>query len=218
MGIEGGSATPAGGGTRTQLGFQDGLAGKQPAKLNAPPIQEGTEVIATSTSTVEGAPVLPYLTPDAMLVYCQTRLNDINTQCKDIMSRQEKNTNDQAALGKLLTTLNQYPEGAGDDIGKAAIWSAYNKAIEDVGGADTTLGAELLEARNTLVKKSEKNDVQACLSSTKSMQSKLNSNSEVDMIRMQSLMSQRQTAIQLTTNIIQSLNDQANKIVANIGH
>jgi hypothetical protein len=31
-------------------------------------------------------------------------------------------------------------------------------------------------------------------------------------------MSQRQTAIQLTTNIVQSLNDQANKIVANIGH
>jgi hypothetical protein len=31
-------------------------------------------------------------------------------------------------------------------------------------------------------------------------------------------MSQRQTAIQLTTNVVQSLGDQLNKIVANIGH
>lgn len=219
MGIEGGSATPAGGGMRTQLGFQNGLAGKQPAKLNAPPIQEGTEEVATSTSTVDGAPVLPYLTPDAMLVYCQTRLNDINTQCKDIMSRQEKNTKDQGALGELVKTLNRFQDG-GDANGKATIDQAYDKAIAAVGGSNTELGAKLAIDRNTFFNKQEapKNDVQACLSSTKSMQSQLNSDSEIDMIRMQSLMSQRQTAIQLTTNIIQSLNDQANKIVANIGH
>ncbi|MET0593810.1 MAG: hypothetical protein ABW133_13995, partial [Polyangiaceae bacterium] len=62
-----------------------------------------------------------------------------------------------------------------------------------------------------------KEEMGSLINSTKSLQSDLNSNAELDMIHLQSLMSQRQTAIQLTTNILQSLNEQANKIVANIG-
>jgi hypothetical protein len=48
--------------------------------------------------------------------------------------------------------------------------------------------------------------------------SSLNSTSELSMIQLQSLMSQRQTAISLTTNLVQALGDQANKVVDNIGH
>lgn len=48
--------------------------------------------------------------------------------------------------------------------------------------------------------------------------SDLNSCAELQMIQLQSLMSQRQTAIQLTTNIVQSLGDQLNKVADNIGH
>ena len=46
----------------------------------------------------------------------------------------------------------------------------------------------------------------------------INSNSELEMIHLQSLMAQRQTAISLTTNLVQSLGDQQNKIAENIGH
>ena len=46
----------------------------------------------------------------------------------------------------------------------------------------------------------------------------LNSNSELGMVQIQSLMSQRQTAVSLTTNLVQSLGDQENKIADNIGH
>lgn len=46
----------------------------------------------------------------------------------------------------------------------------------------------------------------------------LNSGAELQMIGLQSLMSQRQTAVQLTTNLVQALGDQANKIAQNIGH
>ena len=45
----------------------------------------------------------------------------------------------------------------------------------------------------------------------------LNSDSEMTMITLQSLMSQRQTAVQLTTNLVQSLGDQQNSIAKNIG-
>jgi len=48
--------------------------------------------------------------------------------------------------------------------------------------------------------------------------SDLNSNSELQMIQLQSLMSERQTAIELTTNLVQSLGDQSEKIAQNVGH
>ena len=46
----------------------------------------------------------------------------------------------------------------------------------------------------------------------------INSQSELQLVQLQSLMSQRQTAISLTTNLVQSLGDQQNKIAENIGH
>ncbi|MGH7434520.1 MAG: hypothetical protein ACRENE_02515 [Polyangiaceae bacterium] len=48
--------------------------------------------------------------------------------------------------------------------------------------------------------------------------SDLNSNSELQMIQLQSLMSERQTAIELTTNLVQSLGSQSEKIAQNVGH
>jgi hypothetical protein len=46
----------------------------------------------------------------------------------------------------------------------------------------------------------------------------LNSNAQIQMIQIQSLMSDRTTAIQLTTNILQAYDDGTSKVVANIGH
>jgi hypothetical protein len=46
----------------------------------------------------------------------------------------------------------------------------------------------------------------------------LNSGAELQMIQLQSIMSQRQTAIQITTNLVQALGDQLNKIADNVGH
>jgi hypothetical protein len=46
----------------------------------------------------------------------------------------------------------------------------------------------------------------------------LNSDAELGMVHIQSLMSERQTAVTLTTNLVQSLGDQTNKIAENIGH
>jgi hypothetical protein len=174
----------------------------------------------TDVADVNTPPILPYLTPDAMLVYCQSRLTGINTQCSDIMTRQEKNANAQSALGDLASTLSLYQEsGVNDDVTKKqAVDNAYQKAIDGVGGPTSPLGEKLANDHDTLFGSGDKNAMAALLNATKSHQSELNSDSEIDMIRLQSLMSQRQTAIQLTTNIVQSLNDQANKIVANIGH
>ncbi|HEY8041388.1 MAG TPA: hypothetical protein VIF15_16395, partial [Polyangiaceae bacterium] len=61
-------------------------------------------------------------------------------------------------------------------------------------------------------------DVKGWIQELSDVQSTINQGSELQMIKLQSLMSQRQTAIQLTTNLVQSLGDQLNKIAENIGH
>jgi hypothetical protein len=61
-------------------------------------------------------------------------------------------------------------------------------------------------------------EMQAYVKELESINSTINSSAELTMINVQSLMSQRQTAVQLTTNLVQSLGDQANKIADNIGH
>jgi hypothetical protein len=211
-----GNTRPVGPPERRQQ-LEEGSLGEAPSSATiypAPP--DPAEVAGVNTP-----PILPYLTPDAMLVYCQSRLSGINTQCRDLMTRQEQNGNAQAALGDLLSTLYSHQDGVNGDT-KQAVLNAYQKAIDDVGGPTSPLGQKLANDRDTLFgtgdTQGDKNAMAALINATKTHQSDLNSDSEIDMIRLQSLMSQRQTAIQLTTNIVQSLNDQANKIVANIGH
>jgi len=51
-----------------------------------------------------------------------------------------------------------------------------------------------------------------------SIQKDLNSGTELSMINLQSLMSQRQSSVQMVTNMVQALGDQMNKITSNIGH
>ena len=60
--------------------------------------------------------------------------------------------------------------------------------------------------------------IQAYAATLKNEQSDLTGGAELNMINLQAIMSQRQTAIQLTTNLVQALGDSSNKIAANIGH
>lgn len=55
----------------------------------------------------------------------------------------------------------------------------------------------------------------ARLDDVKNLQSSLSKNSELDMIQLQSLVSQRQLAVQLTTQLLQTLSETAKQIVGN---
>lgn len=61
-------------------------------------------------------------------------------------------------------------------------------------------------------------EMQSYVTAVQTMTSTLNSSSQTAMIQLQSLMSQQQTAIELTTNLVQSLGDTTQKVVENIGH
>ena len=124
------------------------------------------------------------LSPDALMTYCQTRLNGIDSALLQAIEKVGGNTDAGRRLTAVLARVdNTGRDGVSTDGGK--ISSDEMKAfIDDVKGIQTDLGAS----------------------------------SELGMIQLQSLMSQRQVAIQLCTNLVQSLGDQQNKICANVGH
>lgn len=73
-------------------------------------------------------------------------------------------------------------------------------------------------ADNNMVTKLSPEDTKVFATSIKGIQDDLGHTSELNMVNLQSVMSQRQMAIQVVTNLVQSLGDMANKIAANIGH
>ncbi len=173
-------------------------------------------------------PTTVYLSPDALMAYCQSRLNSLDTQMSQIMAQQQTNQSATSAIDSVASLLNDLPAPNSktpptvpvSQSDYKAIVSAYAAAAgscpqlaaslqndlkslaHDAGKSHDNLSSDLL----TQLEQNLKNDA-----------SNLNSNSEMIMINLQSLMSQRQTAVQLTTNLVQSVGDQASSIAKNIG-
>jgi len=61
-------------------------------------------------------------------------------------------------------------------------------------------------------------EVQGFVQSLQGVNSDLNSGAQMQMIQLQSLMSQQQTAVELSSNIMQTIGDESEKIAENVGH
>jgi len=188
-----------------------------------------------STSAVEAAPQsLPgsvSLSPEALMAYCQSRLNSLDSQMNDIFKSQQQNatvTNDINAIAEKLGDL-QPTSGNGSSPTVVLtqpelteIKNLYATAIADA-GKNTQLGRLLFNDEQTLTTAVGQGStvptttISTLTQSLKNDSSEINSNSELTMINLQSLMSQRETAIQLSTNLIQSLGTQSTDITKNIG-
>lgn len=173
------------------------------------------------------------LSPDALMTYCQTRINGIDSQVKEYFAQQKKSNDDRAAINDALAVLNQYSAGTMDDNApheKAGhdLREALAKAIDKVGpntDAGRRLSAIKAKVDDTTISgpgtdggRVSADEMKGFLDDVKGIQTDLGASSELGMIQLQSLMSQRQVAIQLCTNLVQSLGDQQNKICANVGH
>ncbi len=231
-----------------------------------------------STFSIPGqsGQVFSYLTPDALMTYCSTRLQGLDAQVQQAFHEQEESNRDSqiisdalnasafgvnvngwdpsqygggsALIGDLQNAINQLPPGDArdqlikvrDQIADRMDSKGQLKAILDstdpqqayqqywchfdgssgnkqwTGQSDNSIVANVGGTANA--NPIDPKEVASWSDAVKSAQSGLNSASELNMISLQSLMSQRQEAIQLCTNLVQSLGDQCNKIAQNIGH
>jgi hypothetical protein len=196
------------------------------------------------------------LSPDALMAYCQTRLDSIDGQVKASFDDQQKNASATAQIDQVIAYLKQY-DGADqtdpavctqlethfqglitnlkntdpDCPALPALTQAYNSMVwSGDGGAQFTgsssTGPDFIDdgkyPPDMTTKKGDNKlgtqELQGYVQTLTDAAGSLNSNSELGMVQLQSLMSQRQTAVTLTTNLVQSLGDQENKIADNIGH
>ncbi|HEY1955208.1 MAG TPA: hypothetical protein VGH28_06335 [Polyangiaceae bacterium] len=171
-----------------------------------------------------------YLTPESLMAYCQSRLQGIDTQVNEAFAQQQQSNYAQQILGQLASSpAFQVPTdkiGGGDDAAAAvqAVKDAIEAAKSKLDPNSPAYASLDSYEKNTIDAIDTSKDISpdtfnnTIVGGLSTVQKDLNSSSELSMIGLQSLMSQRQSAIQMCTNLIQSLGDQLNKIAENIGH
>jgi hypothetical protein len=186
-----------------------------------------------STNTVDGYAFdqmmseNPFLTPDALMSYCSTRLRGIDDQVHAAFAKQQQANADSSVLTNVNIPVPDHQLDVSNDADKTTVQNAIDQlqaAYDKV--QDPTVKDALAHQINALqhLMKGEnggKMDVDTFKSTTsgavQKIQQDLNSGAELSMINLQSLMSQRQSAIQVCTNLVQSLGDQVSKIADNVG-
>jgi len=128
----------------------------------------------------------------------------------------------ESALGNVVTQMQQ-TDPSNPNLGP--LTQTYNNMVWSGTGGTPAYGGPQLMPGFPPVQNGPQGDgtlstdeMNSYISTLQGASSSLDSGSEMSLVEIQSLMSQRETAIQLTTNLVQSLGDQTNSIVSNIGH
>jgi hypothetical protein len=186
-----------------------------------------TGSVATAPASV---PDCLSMSPDSLMAYCSSRLQSLDGQMQTIFTAQQTDAKVTQDLNQIATAMNDLPapgsgsnptvKVSGDDA--TAIRNAYQQAINDAQKTNPQLAASLkkdLDSFNSHLTGGAipNSNVGNLTQNIKNYSSQINSDSELSMINLQSLMSQRETAIQLTTNLVQSLSQQTSDITKNIG-
>jgi len=171
-----------------------------------------------------------YLTPESLMAYCQSRLQGIDTQVNEAFAQQQQSNFAQQILGQLASSpafkLPADKLTGGWQV-EAAVQSIKDAIAEAKGKLDPNSPAwaaldsyekNSIDTIDTSKDLSVDSFNSTVVGGLNSIQKDLNASSELSMINLQSLMSQRQSAVQMCTNLVQSLGDQMNKIAQNIGH
>lgn len=195
-------------------------------------IQLAQRAAAVKAVSVEVAETMNFsaLTPDALMTYCESRLRGINEQVNATFARQQQVRTATSSLGKLqeqLAWLGRAPNDgihADDTSNFAKTKELYQDAINAMPAGDeknrlqtefdrfnsSTSGA----GGDMIIGRDEAADMAKQVAT---ISKDMSSSAELDMIELQSLMSQRQQALQMCTNMMAGLGQSSQQIAANIG-
>jgi hypothetical protein len=169
------------------------------------------------------------LTPESLLLFCQQRLKTMDEAIGLKMAGQKSLVALQSKVSEIQATLKEYNAVGGDNEG------AFNdkdkiKAVDEKLDAAITLAqacgdndlvkildsvrAKLHGGKDNLVNIGEIKDMTSMLDNALST---CRGSAEVSMIEMQSLISQRGQIIQLTTNMMNVVNESTKAIISNYG-
>lgn len=230
---------------------------------HTPPVLQQLDVVDDG---IESAGPPTYLTPEALMAYCQSRLKGIDTQVDAAMTEQQNINWEQSSIGSILQELNadsanlsnglmtnpaeclkleQELESLISQIQTKDPGCSQLGALEQLHDSVMATGTGpfpqsdpshgyyyqsnaapgalpdgpnppngVNDSKDGAIGADEFTDFTNALTQ---VNSSLNSGAELQMINIQSLMSDRSNAIQLTTSILQSYDDGLSKIAENVG-
>jgi hypothetical protein len=169
------------------------------------------------------------LTPEALMLYCGARLRDLDQEVNETFARQKQYRDATSALNDLQSDLNGLIKTKSAE-GEYAIPEHDQATLDRIGQkferAITAAPPGIREKLETAYAEWKTNpgntaynvkEVKAKAEEIGGLAKEISSAAELDMIGLQSLMSQRQTAIQLTTNLLSSFNESLKAIAAKVG-
>jgi len=202
---------------------------------------------ASNTTSIGAATTgfnISELTPEALLAYCAERMGSIDDQVKQYMGLAQAREKARGALNELKTALKTHGGGLvadPNDNPKKEILAKYDTAIEAAKKADPDLANRLTAERDKFkstaiehdgmapegyenfrdvydgFNKVSKEEMENFGDAVTGITSDLDEKSQLDMMTLQSLMSKRQTAVQMCTNLVSAVGDTSKAIAANIG-
>lgn len=169
--------------------------------------------------------------PEALLLYCRTRMSDFDGQIDQAMARQHANAGKSKALSDLSAVLHLYPAlpngGPEHAAAYTAIRAAFDDAIARCGGPGTAEGAKLRETFEAFHRTAHpedtstdapwavnENEMSGFTQSVSDLQKSLNAGAEIEMMQLQSVVSQRSTFLQFVSSQLQSLDQTAKAILS----
>jgi hypothetical protein len=149
-----------------------------------------------------------------------------------IFQEQQTSTAFTNAVDNAVAAFNVYSGGINSGAGSVAVPNSPDGTqLKDLNSTLTTLQGEVppgstagkaIHDAITILNQGGDNVVHAdevanIVKDLQGIATDQNSSSQLQMINLQSLMSQQQTAVQLTTNLLQALDQQAQAIATNVG-
>lgn len=169
-----------------------------------------------------------YITPDCLLAYCSTRLRDLDENMQKQFATQQAGIKDSQTLQDIEQKIKDSFQNAAKDKDDK-LTNDCDPNCQDM--QDLTAEAETIQDPNARsaalkainafggMKAGQKFDdlKSSVLDGLDNGKQALSQGAELGMIGLQSLMSQRQTAIQMTTNLVQAFGESLKAVSGNVG-
>jgi len=158
------------------------------------------------------------LSADALLAYCRSQLNSLDATIQGYLDQQRSNIQRKKALSDVENMMKKYanvPSGEQWDDYNRTFWNAIvSLPVDDPVRAHLQAKWDALSLREGQFTKEE---WAGHTGDIRSMLDEVSGNAEINMIHLQSIMSQRQTAVQLTTGMLAKYDEGIKSVIGNIG-
>lgn len=171
-----------------------------------------------------------FLSSEMLMQYCGAQLKSLDTKIGTVFQAQEGMNEDTEVLGNLSTFMSDQSSEAKckDPATARAIVAKYEEAIAAAKnpGVKEKLGDQLAQMKNGGINapgaklnpgQIHVEAVGTAISQLKTLSQSVANDSQLNMVQLGDLVSKRQQALQMCTNLMSSLSDAAKAIIQNMG-